>query len=210
MAIICPTITAYDPHEYRAQIEQIENFAERIHVDMMDGMFTSRQSVDLEHVWWPDNITADIHLMYQRPGEVIDGLVKHNPSLVVIHYEADADHRKLAAQLRDHDIKAGLAILQDTEVEEVLQLLESFDHVLVFSGKLGFHGGQADLRYLEKVNLIREKFPKIEISWDGGINDKNAKQLVDAGVDVLNTGGSIQNSTDPQSAYATLKSVIEG
>lgn len=210
MAIICPTITAYDPHEYRAQIEQIEGFAERIHIDLMDGEFAPKASPGLDQVWWPDNLVADIHLMYKRPAEHIEQLVKLKPSLVVIHEEADVDHVRFAEELQEHGIKVGLAILQETAADDVLPILKNFDHTLVFSGHLGFHGGETDLTLLDKVRSIRQAFPKIEISWDGGINTDNAKQLVKGGVDVLNTGGFIQKAPDPQAAYATLKSVIEG
>jgi ribulose-phosphate 3-epimerase len=102
-----------------------------------------------------------------------------------------------------------LALLQDTPVEYAEQIMHSFDHVLVFSGILGHHGGQADLGLLEKVRQIRAHHPDVEIGWDGGINDQNARQLVGAGVDVLNVGGYIQKSSDPAAAYAKLKSVIE-
>lgn len=210
MPIICPTITAYDPHEYRDQFDQIENFAKRVHIDLMDGIFTSSQSPGLDQVWWPENIIADIHLMYQQPADYIEQLTKLKPNMIIWHFEADVDHAKFAEQISEQGIKTGLAILQDTSVEEVISILEKFDHVLVFSGNLGFHGGEADLMHLEKVKLIRQKYPTIEISWDGGINAENAKQLVEAGVDVLNVGGDIQKSADPQTAYATLKSVIEG
>jgi ribulose-phosphate 3-epimerase len=210
MAIICPTITAYDTHEYRDQMEQVEAFAERIHIDLMDGELTPKASPDLDQIWWPENLAADVHLMYKRPHEAFDQLLKLRPNLIVIHFEADANHTELAEHLHDHGIKAGLALVQNVSVDEASQLIEKFDHILVFSGHLGFHGGEADLGLLGKVEEIRAKYPDKEISWDGGINDQNAKQLADAGVDVLNTGGYIQKSADPQKAYATLKSVIEG
>lgn len=204
MAIVCPTITAYDPHEYRSQIEQIEDFAKRIHIDLMDGVFTPNQSPSLDQIWWPDNLIADIHLMYERPGGYIDQIIKLKPSLLVVHYEADLDHRNTAERLREHGIRAGLAILQDTPVEEVLPTLGSFDHVLVFSGHLGEHGGVANLGLLQKVRHIRNALPDIEISWDGGINSENALQLAKEGVDVLNTGGFIQKSADPAKTYKSL------
>ena len=210
MPIICPTITAYDPHEYRSQMEQIEPFASRVHIDLMDGIFTPNQSPGLDQVWWPDNLVSDIHLMYERPAGFIEQLIKLKPNLIVIHYESDVNHAKFAEEMREHGIKAGLAIMQETSVQEALPILASFDHVMVYSGHLGEHGGQADLGLLDKVRKIHQQYPDIEISWDGGISHQNAKQLVEAGVDVLNVGAAIQKSTDPQSAYATLKSIIEG
>jgi ribulose-phosphate 3-epimerase len=208
MAVICPTVTAFDPHEYRAQIERLVPFARRVHIDLMDGEFAPSKSPALAEVWWPDELIADIHLMYQRPMEQLNTLIKLKPNLVVIHAEAEADFSDFAVKLHAAGIKVGLALLQDTSVEQAAAILPDFDHVLVFSGNLGYHGGEADLRLLDKVRELRERYPQIEISWDGGISDHNAKQLVDAGVNVLNVGGFIQKSPQPEKAYSKLEELL--
>src|ERR1700748_3030028 len=192
MASTCPTITATGPHEYRRQMEQIEPFAKRIHIDLMDGIFAPTKSPGLDQVWWKPEIVADIHLMYRRPIEQLSALVKLRPHLVVIHAEAEGDHAHFADSLHKVGIRAGLALLQGTSVESVQNIIENFDHALIFSGHLGYHGGEADLSLLNKVRQVRKLYPHIEIAWDGGINNQNAPQLVEAGVDVLNVGGFIQ------------------
>jgi ribulose-phosphate 3-epimerase len=206
---ICPTVTAFDPHEYRRQIELLEGFAQRIHIDLMDGIFAPHVSPELSQVWWPDNLTADIHLMFQKPGEQLGQLIRLKPNLVIIHYEAEVDHEYFAAKLHENGIKAGLALLQGTSVEQAEELIPLFDDVMVFSGNLGEHGGKADPSLYEKVRQIRAKYPEIEISWDGGISDQNAAQLTEAGVSVLNVGGFIHQSQNPQEAYAILKKLVE-
>ena len=142
--------------------------------------------------------------MYQDPMSVLDQLIALKPHMVVIHNEVQVHHMHFTAELHKHDIKVGLAILKDTPVEYAYQIMHSFDHVLVFSGNLGHHGGHANLEMLDKVRKIRERHFDAEIGWDGGINAHNAAQLIDAGVDVLNVGGFIQKADDPESAYATL------
>ncbi len=209
MSLVCPTITAYDEHEYMTQIDQVKGFAKRIHIDLMDGEFAPTKSPNLDGIWWPHNLIADIHLMYQRPMENIKQLVKLKPHMVVIHNEATVHHMHFAAELHKADIKVGLALLHDTPAEYAHQIMHSFDQILVFSGNLGHHGGQADLNLLNKVNYIREHHPDVEIAWDGGINDENAPKLVAAGVDVLNTGGFIQKAANPEAAYDTITSVIK-
>lgn len=208
MAVICPTVTAFDPHEYRAEIERVASFAERLHIDLMDGQFTPTKSPGLDQVWWPEALTADIHLMYRQPMASLDQLIKLRPHLVVIHQEAEVDHADFAARLREHGIRAGLAILQATPVTAVSDLLRSFDHLLIFSGNLGHHGGQADLRLLDKVRGLSQAYPDLEIGWDGGINDHNAPGLAAAGVGVLNVGGFIQKAANPQEAYQKLLAVV--
>jgi ribulose-phosphate 3-epimerase len=210
MAVVCPTVTAYDMHQYRAQIEKLLPFAKRVHLDLMDGEFTPNQSPDLKDIWLPHEFICDIHLMYQNPMEHIDQLIHMKPNLVVIHNEAHVHHMDFAARLHQHDIQAGLAILQDTPIEWAHQIMHSFDHVLIFSGNLGEHGGQADLALLDKVRYLKEHHPEVEISWDGGISAENAHKLTAAGVDVLNVGGFIQKAHDPAAAYAKITSVIEG
>ncbi|HVI60711.1 MAG TPA: hypothetical protein VM535_01000 [Candidatus Saccharimonadales bacterium] len=210
MAVICPTVTAYNPHEYREQMERVQPFARRIHIDLMDGHFAPTHSPGLDHVWWPAEVKADIHLMYQRPMPQLPLLIKLRPNLVIIHAEADVNHAEFADGLHKVGIRTGLALLHDTPADDVKSLVKSFDHLLVFSGKLGYHGGQADLQLIDKVKSLRALNPQAEIGWDGGITADNAKQLADAGVDVLNVGGFVQQADDPQVAYAKLEAVLQG
>ena len=190
-------------------MERLEPFAQRIHIDLMDGEFAPTTSPGLDKIWWPHQLVADIHLMYQRPMEHIDQLIKLKPHLVVIHNEAQVHHMEFAARLHQHDIEVGLAILHDTPIEHAYQIMHSFDHVLIFSGDLGKHGGVADLGVLDKVRKVRQHHPEVEIGWDGGINAENAKQLIEGGVNILNVGGFIQKSSDPSAAYAKLEAIIE-
>ncbi len=209
MAEICPTVTAFDRENYSAQVHTITPFADRIHIDLMDGIFAPTVSPSLDDIWLPYDALVDVHLMYQEPMNVLDQLIRLKPHMVIIHNEAHVHHMHFAAELHKHGIKTGLAILQDTPVEYAYQIMHSFDHLLVFSGNLGHYGGEADLRLIEKVGLAREHYPEIEIGWDGGINDKNTAELIRAGVDVLNVGGFVQKAEHPEAAYATLKAIAE-
>src|SRR5690606_44954 len=105
MPVICPTVTAFEPHEYRAQMERAAGLAKRIHIDLMDGEFAPSVSPPLAQVWWPHGIKADIHLMYQRPMEQLNQLIKLKPHMVIVHNEAHVHHMHFAAELHGHGIK---------------------------------------------------------------------------------------------------------
>lgn len=210
MPIICPTVTAAEPHEYRAQVELLEQFAKRIHIDLMDGQFAPTVSVGIDQVWWPENMTADLHLMHQQPYSLLPKAIELRPAMVIVHAEANGDLAKIAVELHQHGVKAGLALLAETQVGAAEDLIPHFDHVMVFGGHLGYHGGTADLSQLDKVKTLKQKFPHMEIGWDGGVNDQNARQLAESGVDVLNAGGFIHASDSPQEAYAKLETVVKG
>lgn len=208
MVTICPTVTAYDLHEYRVQMERILPFAERIHVDLMDGEFAPTVSPPLDRIWLPAGVQCDVHLMYAHPMDYLAPLIRLAPHMVIIHNEVTVHHMHFAAELHKAGIKAGLALLQDTPVAYAEQIMHSFDQLLIFSGNLGQHGGEADLALLDKVTQVREHHPGVEIAWDGGINADNAKQLIAAGVDVLNVGGFIQSSDKPESKYKQLQTSL--
>jgi ribulose-phosphate 3-epimerase len=209
MSIICPTVTAFDTHEYRAQIERVTAFAPRIHVDLMDGEFAPTKSPDLSQIWLTEGIECDVHIMYKRPQDHLEQLKALKPSLVIVQAESDCDIPKFAADLREAGIKTGISVLQSTQINDVAYLFPHVKHLLIFSGDLGHFGGQVDMTLTGKVAEAKAAHKYLEIGWDGGINAENCRALADTGVDVLNVGGAIQKSATPQEAYATMVSKID-
>lgn len=208
MCAICPTVDAFDTNTYHAQMTKIKPFTKRVHVDIMDGIFAPVTSPDLSEIWWPHHMQADIHVMYQRPMDHLEQLIRLKPHMVIVHAEADVHHMHFSAELHKHGINTGLAILQETPVDNIKQIMHSFDQVLVFSGHLGYQGGTIDLGLVSKVREIKDYYPEIEVAWDGGINDQNIEELYQGGVRVFNVGGFIQKADNPKDAYATLETIL--
>ncbi len=209
MNIICPTVLASDAQDYQAQMNKIADFSERIQIDLTDGVFAGSATVALEQVWWPELVSkVDLHLMYKDPTSVLKDVIRLKPHMAIVHAEADGQFIKISHQLKKHGIKTGVAILAKTSTHVLKPAIASIDHVLIFSGDLGKFGGIADLSLLDKVKQLKEWRKDIEIGWDGGVNDKNAKELADSGVNVLNVGGFIQNSPEPKEAYEKLVNAV--
>lgn len=208
-ATICPTVTTDDLAVYKLQVEQTLKYAHRIHIDLADGVFTNKL-VEIEDVWWPGGVRADLHVMYERPFAHADALIALRPQLIIVHAEAEGSFRAFATQAHHYGIEVGVALLPETPVDDIEPALDVIDHVLIFSGHLGHFGGHADLALLDKARRLKELKPRIELGWDGGVNDQNAKALVEGGIDVLNAGGFLHGATAPEVAYAKLKAAIEG
>lgn len=203
-ATICPTITTDNPDTYALQVEQTLAYAHRIHIDVADGVFTPNRLVDIENVWWPGGVRADLHVMYEHPFEHMDSLLTLKPQLVIVHAEAEGDFLKFAAGCHHHGIEVGVALLPETPVDAIAPALDVVDHVLIFSGHLGHFGGHADMSLLGKVQQLKQLKPRLEIGWDGGVSDKNAAALALGGVDVLNAGGYLHGAMAPKTAYLKL------
>jgi ribulose-phosphate 3-epimerase len=202
MAVVCPTVTAKTVDEYREQIELVSSFSSRVHIDLGDGKFTT-QLIDISDIWWPDSVSADVHLMYQSTRDALRALVALKPNMVIVHAESE-DPMGAIEYLRQHCITVGITLLQQTSVVEATELIKLSDHVLVFSGSLGSFGGRVDYSMLAKVGAIRNIRSDIEIGWDGGINVDNVHSLVAGGVDILNVGGAIQRANHPENVYRDL------
>ena len=206
---IVPTILTDNKQDYRAQAEKINVFTRRVQIDVTDGVFAPTQTLDITNVWWPKNWEADLHLMAQYPSEHLDTILKLNPSLCILHAEASEDLLPSFQMLKEAGIKVGVALLPSTYPGNVKQYIDAADHVLIFAGQLGVQGSPADLMQMEKIPLVRNMKPELEIGWDGGANMTNVRALAHADLDVINVGSAISQAADPAAAFQELVAEID-
>jgi ribulose-phosphate 3-epimerase len=210
MPVVCPTITAYSVEDYKSQMDRIHSFAHRVQIDLTDGQFTKEKTVTPEQAWWYAGVRADFHLMYREPKSAVEQIVEHKPNLIIIHAESEGNFEELADFCHRQSVKVGVALLQNTSAETITPALHLIDHVLIFSGNLGYQGGsRAELGLLQKVNFLRSHKPQLEIGWDGGVDDQNISKLIIGGVDVINVGGFIQKADEPAKTYSKLQRIAE-
>ena len=211
MVAIVPTITTDDPAVYRDRLEIYRQFAERIHIDVSDGQFAPSKTLNLNQLYWPWNdssgLKIDLHLMMERPIDWLDQLVSLSPDRIIMHAESDqAD--KLLPKIFDHLAKfrigRGLALLPRTAPAEVSELIRLADTVLIFGGRLGYQGGEADLAQLEKVAQIKQINPGALVEWDGGARLENIAVIAGAGVMQIDVGSAISCSADASGAYREI------
>ena len=204
MSQIVPAITVETVDQYKVETEKLSPFARRVHVDITDGEFAPTFLLSEQQLYWPEAWEVDVHAMVMRPSEHIEQIIALKPSLVIFHAEASEDLLPHFAALKQAGIKAGVALLKTTVPATVQPYIAEADHVLIFSGDLGKHGGIASMMQLEKVRLVKKIKPHVEIGWDGGVTVANAYTLTQGGVEVLNVGGEIANSENPVDTYNRL------
>ena len=206
---IVPSILTDNKQDYRAQVERINVFTRRVQIDVTDGKFAPTQTLDVTNVWWPKNWEADLHLMAANPSEHLDTILKLNPSLCILHAEASEDLTPSLQVLKDAGIKAGVALLPSTFPGNVKPYIDMADHVLIFAGQLGMQGSPADLMQMEKIALVRNMKPEVEIGWDGGANMSNIRALAHADLDVINVGSVLALSDNPAETFNELVAEID-
>ena len=206
---IVPAILTDNKQDFRAQVERVNVFTRRVHIDVTDGVFAPTQTLDITNIWWPRNWEADLHLMATNPSEHLDTVLKLSPSLCILHAEANEDLTPSFTALKEAGIKTGVALLPSTYPGNIKQYIDMVDHVLIFAGQLGMQGNPADLMQMEKIPLVRNMKPEVEIGWDGGANITNVRALAHADLDVIDVGAAISQAENPAAAFEELVAEID-
>lgn len=206
---VVPAILAQSKLEYRQQIERVNSFTRRIHIDVSDGVFAPATTLDISNVWWPKEWKADMHLMAAYPSQQLDIILKLKPSLCILHAEAQEDLLPMFATLQQEGIRTGVALLPTTYPGLVKQYIDAVDHVLIFAGQLGVQGSPADMMQTEKIGIVRSMKPELEIGWDGGANKNTMRALSHADLDVINVGSALSKVENPAEAYHEMVAEID-
>ena len=211
--LIAPSVLAADFGNLQRDIEMINNSdADWFHIDIMDGVFVPNISYGmpvLEAINRHAKKTIDVHLMIIDPDRYIKTFAQLGANILSVHYEACTHlHRTLQA-IKAEGMKAGVAINPHTNIDLLEDVINDTDLVCIMSVNPGF-GGQSFIENtyakVEKLKaLILKKGATTLIEVDGGVTGKNAKQLVDAGADVLVAGSFVFKAENPTQTIFNLK-----
>jgi ribulose-phosphate 3-epimerase len=212
---ISPSVLASDFANLQSEIEMLNaSEADFIHVDIMDGVFVPNISFGLpvteainKHAKKP----LDVHLMIVNPDLYLESFKKAGANIISVHIEAcNHLHRTLQA-IKDLGCKAGVAINPHTSVNLLEDVIKDLDLVCVMSVNPGFGGQKFIENTFNKVrvlkDLIEKKGSHALIEIDGGVNQKNAPLLIQAGADILVAGNFVFSAENPIETIRQLKNL---
>ena len=189
----------------------MEQFADIIQIDVMDGNLVPSTSIGIDDVASVTTSTfAEAHLMVENPLEWLDAFEKFGAKRILIHYEIkDKNFDEIFSEIRRRNLQLGLVVNPDTEIEEFEHLLDKVDQVLFMSVYPGFYGAAFVPKVMDKIKLFKQKFPNMPTAIDGGVSKTNIKQLADLGLNILCVGSAIGKADDPKAAWEELSEMIE-
>ncbi len=215
--MIAPSILSADFGKLNEEIDMINHSeADWFHVDVMDGVFVPNISFGFP-VMKPLKSKAtkplDVHLMIVDPDRYTKAFADAGAHVLTVHVEACTHLHRTLTNIRNHGMKAGVAINPHTPVESIKEVLYLCDLVCLMSVNPGFGGQSFIENTYAKVktlkSMITEAGTNTLIEIDGGVSMANAKLLTDAGADVLVAGNTVFGSANPTQTITELKHLIK-
>ena len=214
---IAPSILAADFANLQRDVEMINSSdADWFHIDIMDGVFVPNISFGmpvLRDIVKHATKTIDTHLMIVDPDRYVKTFADLGCDYLTVHYEACTHLHRTLQLIKSHGMKAGVALNPHTSVHLLTDTIQDIDMVCLMSVNPGFGGQSFIENTYDKVTQLKKiidaKGAETLIEIDGGVTDKNAKHLIDAGADVLVAGSYVFKIENPTKTIAGLKKIIE-
>ena len=214
--LIAPSVLAADFANLQRDVEMInQSDADWFHIDIMDGVFVPNISFGmpvLRDIVKHATKTIDCHLMIVDPDRYVKTFADLGCDILTVHYEACTHLHRTLQLIKSHGMKAGVALNPHTSVHLLSDTIQDIDMVCLMSVNPGFGGQSFIENTYDKVSQLKKiidfKGCDTLIEIDGGVTNKNAKQLVDAGADVLVAGSYVFKSDNPTATVKDLRAMV--
>ena len=214
---IAPSILAADFGNLQRDVEMVNHSeADWFHLDIMDGVFVPNISYGMpivKSIAKHATKTLDAHLMIIDPDRYIKTFADLGMDYLTVHFEACNHLHRTIQAIKNEGMKAGVALNPHTNVMQLEDTIQDIDLALVMSVNPGFGGQSFIENTYSKVEKLKEmilrKNSSAMIQVDGGVTNKNAKKLVEAGADVLVAGSYVFKSPNPDNTIKDLKKILK-
>jgi ribulose-phosphate 3-epimerase len=211
--LIAPSILSADFANLQRDIARVHG-ADWLHVDVMDNHFVPNLTIGLpvvRAIAKTTDIPMDCHLMIENPDRWAVGYAEAGAHNVTVHAEAVAEPVSVARDIQAAGAKAGLSLKPGTPLDDWVEVLRSYDTLLVMTVEPGF-GGQAFMTHmLDKVRSARAMVDtghlNVVVQVDGGINADTIGQAAEAGADCFVAGSAVYGADDPAAAVERLRAL---
>ena len=210
--VIAPSLLAADFSDLKSEINYCNNSdCTWLHLDIMDQQFVPNLSFGpdvVKDIRKHSDLFFDVHLMVSNPFDMLDSFIDAGADGISFHIEATESRftfppKILINKIKRANLLCGIAIKPKTGFKIIEKYMEFIDYVVVMSVEPGFAGQKFIPESIDKIKEIRSFIgeknltDQVLIQCDGGIKLHNAKDVINAGANVLVAGSEVFQSEDP-------------
>jgi ribulose-phosphate 3-epimerase len=196
---IAPSILAADFLRLGEQLRAVEEAGvDRVHVDVMDGLFVPNLSLGIpiiEAVRRGTSVSVEAHLMIERPERYVADFARAGSDIIIVHQEATPQLHRTMGAVRDLGKRVSVGLNPATPLSTLADVIDDLDGILIMTVNPGFGGQPFIESTLRKVRAARELITQrqlaCDVEVDGGIDERTAPLAFAAGANVLVAGTSI-------------------
>ena len=207
MIDIIPAILTDSSIKFKELVRKLEPYTTRIHVDIADGVFVPNKTIvgyeELKEV--ESAVKFDVHLMVQKPQDIIKEWFFTHVDRFLIQAESQTDLGAIIEEIHKNDRKVGLVLNPETEIEKIKEFIGKIDYIQFMTIHPGFQGSEFLDEVVGKIASFHKEYPEVSILVDGGVTPGTAPKLVMAGVSTLISGSYIVNSSNVKNSIEELK-----
>ncbi len=201
---VIPGILARTAKELKEQLERV-SWAKKVHIDIMDGKFTPSKTITaMTLAKYLPNADIQIHLMAKKPHTYIHNFSRMGATEIIIHAET-AHAEKVLADIKQHGMKAGIALNPETAPEHHKKAIKEANFALVMTVHPGYAGQMFLKTPLSKITNLSAINSRLRVGVDGGINLQTIKQAKTAGAQFAIATSACTLAKDPRQAWKALK-----
>jgi ribulose-phosphate 3-epimerase len=213
---IAPSLLSADFLKLKDELRATEEAgADMFHVDVMDGRFVPNITIGpfiVEFIKKAATLPLDVHLMIEKPERYAADFIKAGADYLSVHIEASLHLNRTVALIKEQGARAGACLNPSTPVSMLEDILPDLDLVVLMSVNPGFGGQKFIPQSLNKIKSLRAMINKrnlpVQIEVDGGVTSENARQIVEAGADILVMGSHFYGSGDYKGLMKKLRKTL--
>jgi ribulose-phosphate 3-epimerase len=205
MTAIIPAILTKSIDDFEQKMSALEGLTDWVQVDIMDGIFVPNTSLAIESAEpYRESFSIEAHLMVSNPLDYVKRCQQTGVKRVIFHIESTEDSAEVLRTITRMGMEGGIALNPETDASLIASISSLTKNVVLLGVHPGFQGQFFIVDTIQKIRRVKELFPMITVSVDGGVNKDTIASIASAGATNVIVGSALFETADIKNTFEHL------